>query len=159
MCASSLAQAQSPQSSGNYIVSLIQSALDEHGYPELAVSFYKNGEITSLGFERIADTYQQQDAEKTLFEIGSLTKTLTALLLAQAVINYQANLNDTVGQYLNTLAKYPVGAVTLRQLVTHTSGLPTSPKTSPPMKLAVNIFHLDQRFHQSYCKSRSSKVT
>jgi CubicO group peptidase (beta-lactamase class C family) len=61
----------------------------------------------------------------TRFEIGSLTKTFTALLLAQMVAAGEVDLDDDVARYLppNSLR----APITLAQLATHTSGLPRLP--------------------------------
>jgi serine-type D-Ala-D-Ala carboxypeptidase/endopeptidase len=55
------------------------------------------------------------------FEIGSVTKTMTATLLALLAADGRLRLDDEVGQWLPA---GPNGAITLRQLATHTSGLP-----------------------------------
>jgi len=62
-----------------------------------------------------------------LFEIGSVSKLFTGLLLAQAVERGDLSLDDTVAQLLRGklgFASPEVAAITLRQLVTHTSCLP-----------------------------------
>ena len=65
----------------------------------------------------------------TRFEVGSVTKTFTALLLAEAAARGEVTLATPVGALLpDTLRLAPgVAALTLRQLVTHTSGLPRLP--------------------------------
>jgi CubicO group peptidase (beta-lactamase class C family) len=73
--------------------------------------------------------------EKILFEIGSITKVFTALLLAQAVIEKQVTLNTTVRELVGGKLKFAdarVGAITLRQLITHVSGLPRMPDNFEP---------------------------
>ncbi|RSZ39811.1 MULTISPECIES: serine hydrolase domain-containing protein [unclassified Variovorax] len=66
-------------------------------------------------------------AEQPMFEIGSVTKVFTGLLLAQAVQRGDLKLEDTVGRLLagkvDGLAP-AVASVTLRQLVTHTGCMP-----------------------------------
>jgi serine-type D-Ala-D-Ala carboxypeptidase/endopeptidase len=57
----------------------------------------------------------------TLFEIGSVTKVFTAVLLADADQRGVVKLDDSIG------APSPAGGITYRQLVTHTSGLPRMP--------------------------------
>lgn len=70
---------------------------------------------------------------QALFEVGSISKVFTGLLLAQAVERGDLALDDTLGGLLNgspALAPAlpaPVAAITLRQLVTHTSCLPRLP--------------------------------
>jgi CubicO group peptidase (beta-lactamase class C family) len=63
-------------------------------------------------------------SQDTLFEIGSLTKTLTALLLADMVLGDEAALETTVGE---VVAAGDNGGITLGHLATHTSGLPRIP--------------------------------
>lgn len=57
------------------------------------------------------------------FEIGSNTKTLTGMLLADAVRRSEVSLEDRLGRWLD-LADSPAAGTTLLQLATHTSGLP-----------------------------------
>lgn len=64
-----------------------------------------------------------------LFEIASLTKVFTGLLLARAHLDGVVRLDDPVVRHLPALRRIPpgFGAVTLEQLARHTSGLPRSP--------------------------------
>lgn len=66
----------------------------------------------------------------TLFEIGSVTKVFTGLLLADAVQRGEVALTDPVSKHLPAELKVP--AVTLQQLATHTSGLPRLPSNLAP---------------------------
>ncbi|MGH3291059.1 MAG: serine hydrolase domain-containing protein [Trebonia sp.] len=63
-------------------------------------------------------TWLPQDAR---FEIGSVTKTMTATLLASLVLDGTVTLDDPIGGWLDA---GPNGDITLEQLATHTSGLP-----------------------------------
>ncbi|HLO41191.1 MAG TPA: class C beta-lactamase [Phycisphaerales bacterium] len=58
----------------------------------------------------------------TIFEIGSISKTFTALLGAQVVARGHASLSDPVDVHMPDLAGSPIGRVTLRQLATYTAG-------------------------------------
>jgi CubicO group peptidase (beta-lactamase class C family) len=69
------------------------------------------------------------------FEIGSITKTFTSLLLADAVLRDAVKLDQPVSQLLP--AEWPPLArdgtpVTLQQLASHTSGLPPLPDNFKP---------------------------
>lgn len=70
----------------------------------------------------------------TLFEIGSVTKVFTALLLADSVQRGEVALTDPVSKYLPAEVKVP--AVTLEQLARHTSGLPRLPANLAPKDAA-----------------------
>lgn len=64
----------------------------------------------------------------TLFEIGSITKVFTGILLADMVEQGQVNLNTPLGILLpDDNGPTPVDTMTLQQLATHTAGLPRLP--------------------------------
>ena len=58
----------------------------------------------------------------TLFELGSVSKTLTATLVALAQEEGRLDLSDRVDKHLPSLAGTPFGALTLLSLGTHTPG-------------------------------------
>ena len=65
-----------------------------------------------------------------LFDIGSITKTFTTLLLADMVKQGIVNLNDPIEKYLPANVKVPQYKgvkITLENLASHTSGLPEWP--------------------------------
>ena len=71
----------------------------------------------------------------TLFEIGSITKTLTASLLAEMVERGELKLDEPVQPYLPSSVKMPTkngGEITFVDLATHTSGLPLLPENISP---------------------------
>jgi len=71
----------------------------------------------------------------TVFEIGSVTKVFTALLLADAVKRGEVVLTDPVSKYLPPEVKVPERGgkkITLADLATHTSGLPRMPTNFHP---------------------------
>ncbi len=65
----------------------------------------------------------------TIFEIGSITKPLTGILLAEAVRKGEVKLDDPVAKHLpDELVPPTIGdPVTLLHLATHFSGLPVQP--------------------------------
>jgi len=70
--------------------------------------------------------------DDSIYEIGSITKTFTGLVLAQMIEQHKARLDEPVRELLpaSTVAK-PAGAeITLLDLVTHHSGLPSLPDSS-----------------------------
>jgi serine-type D-Ala-D-Ala carboxypeptidase/endopeptidase len=64
--------------------------------------------------------------ELTLFEIGSLTKIFTAAALADAVTRGNVSLDDPISKFL-PLPATGIGDRTLKEFVTHTTGLPRLP--------------------------------
>lgn len=71
---------------------------------------------------------------KTVFEIGSMSKVFTSLLLADMVQRGEVKLDDPAEKYLPAGAKMPergVRKITLADLATHRSGLPRLPDNMP----------------------------
>ena len=70
----------------------------------------------------------------TLFEIGSMTKVFTSLLLAEAVQRGEVVLTYPIWRYLPASVKVPERgrAITLQDLSTHSSGLPRMPGNMKP---------------------------
>ena len=86
--------------------------------------------ITSAG-EALAGQPLRDDA---LFEIGSITKTFTALLLADAVVRKQLALGDAVEDALPDVELRDSTGAPIRwvDLATHRSGLPRLPSNLAP---------------------------
>jgi serine-type D-Ala-D-Ala carboxypeptidase/endopeptidase len=82
---------------------------------------------------RAAGDNRPLDGE-TVFEIGSITKVFTALLLADAVQRGEVALADPVAKYLPDTVKVPERgrAITLQDLAMHMSGLPRLPDNLKP---------------------------
>src|SRR5215510_11060621 len=71
----------------------------------------------------------------SVFEIGSVTKVFTAILLADMVERGEVSLNDPISKYLPKSVKTPTRdgkEITLLHLTTHTSGLPYMPSNFTP---------------------------
>ena len=67
----------------------------------------------------------------TLFEIGSITKVFTATLLAAEVESGRISLDTPLGQILPVPPASDAASVTLEELATHRSGLPSLPRNLP----------------------------
>jgi CubicO group peptidase (beta-lactamase class C family) len=80
----------------------------------------------------------------TIFEIGSITKTLTALLSLDMVERGEMKLDDPVAKYLPKSVTVPTHngkEMTLLSLAEHTSGLPRDPNNLTPTRgLPENAF-------------------
>jgi D-alanyl-D-alanine-carboxypeptidase/D-alanyl-D-alanine-endopeptidase len=90
--------------------------------------------IISYGHRAVGDT-RRLDGD-TVFEIASVTKVFTALLLADMVEKNEIALSDPASKYLTAAAiQLPErngNLITLVDLATHTSGLPFMPADAPP---------------------------
>jgi len=82
----------------------------------------------------------------TIFEIGSITKVFTSLLLMDMAEKREVSVTDAVSKYLPAEAKAPErnGArITLQDLATHRSGLPAEPfpMTNPYYTFTIEQFY------------------
>ena len=84
--------------------------------------------------------------ENTIFEIGSISKVFTSLILADKVVNGQICLDDPVEKFLPENLRIPSSngkKITLLNLSTHTSGLPRMhsllPDPNPDKKYKFTI--------------------
>lgn len=98
----------------------------------IVIGVVKDGEtwIQSYGQSKQGDPSAPND--KTFFEIGSVSKVFTGVALGQIVAEGKAQLNDPISKYLPELNGKPAGAITFRELTTHTSGLPRLPTNLKP---------------------------
>lgn len=90
----------------------------------------------------------KQDAalqKNTVFEIGSITKLFTGLLLAEAVQRGEVQLDDTIASFLpkHLVANPDAANITLLDLATHTSGLPRMPENWQAVEPAAPYAHYD----------------
>jgi CubicO group peptidase (beta-lactamase class C family) len=96
----------------------------------LSIGVLKNGEIYFYNYGETKKGDGQIPSAKNLYEIGSITKTFTGLLLAKAVIEKKISLNDPVNKYLPQnipVIKFGNDTLKIIHLSNHTSGLPPLP--------------------------------
>jgi CubicO group peptidase (beta-lactamase class C family) len=102
----------------------------------------------------VARTYQcaqAKDAARigpdTAFEIGSVSKTMTAALLADLIDQGKGSLDDPLSAWLpegTKLPDYQGKPILLRHVVTHTSGLPALPARMAAPDMADPYAKLDE---------------
>jgi len=113
---------------------------DPDGYGSVSIARIQNDQTTWAGFPVHTRWPQpggtQAIDEHSRFELGSITKTFNGLLLADAVGRGEVALSDPVAKYLPELAGTPAGSVTLEELASHQSGLPSMAR----MPMAEIIF-------------------
>ena len=60
--------------------------------------------------------------DTTVMEVGSMTKAMTGLVIADAVRRGEIRMDAPVSTYLPQLKGSPAGTATMHELVTHTAG-------------------------------------
>ena len=108
------------------VEAVIDAQMPASGVPGLSYAVVTDGEITSVGARGVAEVgTDRQATPNTPFAAGSITKSVTALGVMQLVEVGQVDLDGPVSQYLTGFAGQPAGGVTVRQLLSHTSGFST----------------------------------
>jgi CubicO group peptidase (beta-lactamase class C family) len=107
----------------------IDGILNRHPAVGLAVGVVHNGRLELFSGHGLADIASNTPVtEDTVFRIGSVTKTFTAIavlqLWEQGLLDLDAPANDYLRAYRLIPAKAAHRPATLRQLLTHTAGLP-----------------------------------
>jgi CubicO group peptidase (beta-lactamase class C family) len=96
----------------------------------LSIGILKDGKTSFYNYGETKKGSGQIPSAKNLYEIGSITKTFTGLLLAKAVIEKKVSLNDPVNKYLPKdipVIKFGNDTLKIIHLSNHTSGLPPLP--------------------------------
>ena len=99
--------------------------------------------------------------QSTLFEIGSITKVFTGILLAETVREKKAAFDDAVTKFLpkevNIQDDSPLHKITLESLSTHTSGLPRLPSNMEQGVDPTNPYaHYDEKRLYTYLEDISA---
>jgi len=92
----------------------------------LAVAVIHQNKINTFFYGETAPGNNTLPDANTLFEIGSVTKTFTATMLAELVNKGTIGLEDSIAKYLpDSVAQNPdIQKITFKMLANHTSGLP-----------------------------------
>jgi D-alanyl-D-alanine-carboxypeptidase/D-alanyl-D-alanine-endopeptidase len=93
-------------------------------------------EIISAG--SYSDKKEMLPDGNTMFEIASISKVFTSLLLADMVLKKQVSLDDPISKYLPATVNVPVikeKPITLLHLATHSVGWPRMPDNYDPQNL------------------------
>jgi CubicO group peptidase (beta-lactamase class C family) len=119
------------------IENIIQPMVNSKNTVGAAVGIIKPGGDMELFFfgEKTKGQGDTPD-ENTLFEIGSINKTMTGAVLADMVLHGEVSLDDAVADYLPGIADFPDyngEKITFKHLANHTSSLPRMPGNSSPV--------------------------
>ncbi|MGL4514641.1 MAG: serine hydrolase [Lacipirellulaceae bacterium] len=110
------------------IVRHAQPYVDAEVVVGMSIGALRGDEECFVGLGSVGDGRGEPDAD-TLYEIGSVTKVFTGLLLADAVTAGVVKLDQPLAELLPPGVKAPLRGrpITLRDLSTHVSGLPRLP--------------------------------
>ncbi|KAA0084823.1 class C beta-lactamase [Trinickia soli] len=101
---------------------VIEPLMKQDGIHGMAIGIITAGKPYVFNYGVASVETAQPVTDHTLFEIGSVSKTLTATLASYAAVSGHLSLSDTTGQYMPALRGTRFGSVELLNLGTHTPG-------------------------------------
>lgn len=126
---------------------VVDPYLQEHAIPGAVIAWVAEGEVAGVEAFGLADLESADPmAATTRFQVGSITKPFTATLIADLAEDGALAWDDPLRAHLDVPAH--LGGITLRQLATHTSGLPREPSNrrdlpdSPSVMLPMSVEEL-----------------
>lgn len=118
------------------IDALVTPLIDNKVAVGLVVGIRRGDEELFLSCGKIEPGQDAAPTPETIYEIGSITKAFTGVLLADDSLRNGLDLNATVAESLPKKAPQPANPaekpITLAHLATHTSGLPRLPDNLKP---------------------------
>ena len=109
-----------------YIDNYVMNFISKYRYPSISVGIIFNDEIylRGYGFKNIKESIAAD--ERTLYCIGSITKSFTALAIMKLYEEGLLDLEDPISEYISgKLPKWLTSSdISIHNLLTHTSGLP-----------------------------------
>ncbi len=134
-CARGVAKTVVPAGGLGVLDSIVQQAIHDEQIPGAVVLIGHNGQVIyrkAFG-ERSLEPRRQPMTVDTIFDLASLTKAVaTTTAVMQLVERGQIRVNEPVAKYIPEFAENGKEEITVRELLTHHSGLPEGLDLSEP---------------------------
>ena len=101
--------------------------LQDKRFTSVSIGVVSGGISVTGHYGELTKKQGNKPIDQTIYELGSVSKTMVGLLAAYAIEEGKLSLNENVNCYINNqLDKVSTASqpITIRQLLTHTSGLP-----------------------------------
>ena len=121
---------------------IVQPLIESSQSMGIVVGTIRGSQTQVFGYGEVARGSGRHPGGETVFEIGSMTKVFTSLLLADMAENGLVKLEDPVARYLPDSVQVPSyngRQITLLDLVTHTSGLPRMPSNTTTVRRVLSL--------------------
>jgi len=128
--------------------SLVQPYLDAELVNAISIGVVQGDKSWSQHFGSLSTEVNKKPTGRTVYEIGSMSKVFTGILLAHAVKSGRVTLNQSIGTIMKKLqtANKKVGkSIRLGHLSTHISGLPRLPSNLAPVDNANPYADYDRK--------------
>jgi len=128
---------------------MLRERVDAGETPGIVVAIHKDGKTTYHAFGYADAAAQKKPDSKTLFEIGSITKTFTTTVISQMAQEGKVKLSDAVQSQLPKEVTIPTRGdkvITFEDLATAHSGLPRMPDNfNPPDFTDPYLFYTEEK--------------
>ncbi len=135
------------------IGTLVEPYLSHNKVNAVSVGVISNGVVWTQHYGTLAGKGTPAPDDKTLYEIGSISKVFTSLLLADAVNSGRLKLDDSISVIMKELGEQnpKVGnGITFQHLSLHNSGLPVMPLNIKPADPANPFADYDRELLNQY---------
>lgn len=105
-----------------------------------ALVYFDGTEISEQFFGYTSNLKSYPITTKTQFEIASLTKIFTGVICAKLISANKISFNTKLGDFNWKITSKEVSNITIKELLTHSSGLPRIPKNIKPND-PLNPYH------------------
>ena len=124
------------------IEEIIKKHVKKSKIPGISIGLINKKSTQVFNYGEIKKESGIKPTADTLYEIGSMTKTFTAILAVQLQNEGLLSLDEPIIKYLPEFASsdFDKNKITLRHLITHTSGLVEIPKRDYPKNIIKLIF-------------------
>lgn len=116
----------------------LESSMDHYSYRLLkdsrihsvSIGVFRAGKTIAKHYGELEKGKENKPTNNSVYELGSVTKTFTGMLMAKAVLDGKIELNDDVRKFLNrdySNLEFNESPVRIKHLLTHTSNFPNFP--------------------------------
>jgi D-alanyl-D-alanine carboxypeptidase len=133
-----------PAARADEVDDYVAAQMKKHHVPGLSLAVVRDGEVVkSKGYGLASVELEAPATERTVYEIGSITKQFTATAVMMLVEEGKLGLDDKISDRLPGL---PAAwkEVTVRHLLTHTSGIKSYTGATDFIRLARNDYSQEQ---------------
>ncbi|GAA3990644.1 serine hydrolase domain-containing protein [Mucilaginibacter dorajii] len=119
----------------------------------LSIGIVRDGKKYTYNYGTVEKGKAQLPGSTTTFELASVTKTFTGILLAQAILDKKLQLTDDIRKYMNgdfPNLQYQDHPIRIVDLSNHTSGLPVELPNLDTFKNAFDVL----RMYDSYTNAQ-----
>lgn len=122
----------------NEVKEHIKARVDEGINVGIVIGLIDGENVTYYSYGKADLKTGRKVDENSIFEIGSISKTFTGIMIADEVIKGNMKLSDPISDYLSKYTKVPTRnnqSITIKDLATHSSSLARMPDNFTPANL------------------------